>query len=65
MDLKENANVKSDHINHPSPEKFPDHVEHYLQEEIQHKAIMGPEWVSKATNRFAYIALYDQGEISV
>ena len=34
--------LRSDLIIHPSTEKFPDHVEHYLREEIGHGTIMGP-----------------------
>ena len=40
--MNDHKNLKSDPTNHPSAEKFPDHVEHYLKEEISHKAIIGP-----------------------
>ena len=34
--------LQSDPGNHPSAEKFPTHVDHYLREELKHKAILGP-----------------------
>ena len=40
--MSEENNLKSDPTNHPSAEKFPDHVEHYLKEEMGHEAIIGP-----------------------
>ena len=41
LDLKENGKLSSDKINHASPEKVPDHIEHYLKTETKHDAILG------------------------
>ena len=42
LDIGNNKTLVSEPGNHPSAEKFPDHVDHYLKQELQHNAILGP-----------------------
>ena len=42
LDITPGAKLNSEEINHPSAEKFPTHVEHYIKEEIRHGALLGP-----------------------
>ena len=42
LDIDRKKRLQSDLINHKSALQFPEHVEHYLKEEIKHQAILGP-----------------------
>ena len=36
------SEIKSDKINHKTAIQFPEHVSHYIQEELKHDALIGP-----------------------
>ena len=42
LDVDRNFTIISDKINHKSATLYPEHVDHYLKEEIKHGAILGP-----------------------
>ena len=42
LDLKRNTIVCHDIVNHNSAIQYPDHVLHYLKEEVEHGVIVGP-----------------------
>ena len=42
LDIRDHSNIKSDFINHPSAEKFPTDVDHYIKTEQEHGALLGP-----------------------
>ena len=42
LDICNSKILLSDPGNHPSAEKFPDHIDYYLKEELKHNAILGP-----------------------
>ena len=42
LDMDKSVEIKSDMVNHPSATKFPEHVDHFISEEITHGAIIGP-----------------------
>ena len=42
LDFDRNTGITSQKINHKSVLDYPDHVQTYLQEEMDHKAILGP-----------------------
>ena len=42
LDFNRNSRITSDKINHKSAISYPDHVDVYLKEEIENKAMLGP-----------------------
>ena len=42
LDIKPDCKIEQELVNHPSALKFPTHVQHYLTEEMEHGAILGP-----------------------
>ena len=40
LDVNPDAKFKSDLINHPSATNFPEHIEHYLKEELAHDSMV-------------------------
>ena len=42
LDFDRNSNTNFDKVNHKSAIEYPDHVTTYLQEELQHRAMLGP-----------------------
>ena len=54
LDIDKNGHFESDLVNHPSTTQFPDHVEHYIAEELKHGAF----WVRLSTLPLIYIRLH-------
>ena len=42
LDIDRKVKIQSELVNHPSATKFSDHVDHYIEEEMAHGAIIGP-----------------------